>query len=170
MQKLGEVASGGSPRPGRGKRVTSGRGLKLEGFELVSARGSVVGRGLAALRVETAGRGRVVGLGLVAGRAEVGVEAGVARSAESHPSRRGPRQGRDLRSGQVPTGQLLSHRSEDRPLHAERIRRSWEGGKCAARGPDWVLAVAVEGAQDEIAEIQAVRVRRRAGRGSRGCR
>ncbi len=27
------------------------------------------------------------------------------------------------------------HRSEDRPLHAERIRRSWQAGKCAAMGP-----------------------------------
>src|SRR5437899_11686939 len=24
---------------------------------------------------------------------------------------------------------------EDRPLHAERIRRSWEATKCAAKGP-----------------------------------
>jgi hypothetical protein len=27
------------------------------------------------------------------------------------------------------------HRSEDRPLLAERIRRSWEAGKCAAMWP-----------------------------------
>ncbi len=27
------------------------------------------------------------------------------------------------------------HRSEDRPLHAERIRRSWQAGKCAAMEP-----------------------------------
>jgi hypothetical protein len=25
--------------------------------------------------------------------------------------------------------------SSDRPLHAERIRRSWQAGKCAAMGP-----------------------------------
>ncbi len=28
-----------------------------------------------------------------------------------------------------------THRSEDRPLHAERIRRPWEAVKCAAMGP-----------------------------------
>jgi hypothetical protein len=27
------------------------------------------------------------------------------------------------------------HRSEDRPLHAERIRRPWEAWECAAKGP-----------------------------------
>jgi hypothetical protein len=27
------------------------------------------------------------------------------------------------------------HRSENRPLHAERIRRSWEARKCVAMGP-----------------------------------
>jgi hypothetical protein len=27
------------------------------------------------------------------------------------------------------------HRSEDGPVHAERIRRSWEAGKCVAVGP-----------------------------------
>jgi hypothetical protein len=29
---------------------------------------------------------------------------------------------------------MTSHRSEDRPLHAERIRRPWEAWECAAKG------------------------------------
>ncbi len=55
------------------------------------------------------------------------------------------------------------HRSEDRPLHAEQIRRWWEVGKCAAMGP-----VVVGWAGVEVGVIRAVRVWGRAGRGSRG--
>ncbi len=57
------------------------------------------------------------------------------------------------------------HRSEDRPLHAEQIRRWWEVGKCAAMGP-----VVVGWAGVEVGVIRAVRVRARAGRGTCGCR
>ncbi len=42
---------------GRGRKLEMGRGLELEGFELVSARGSVLGRGLAEPHVEAARRG-----------------------------------------------------------------------------------------------------------------
>jgi hypothetical protein len=71
------------------------------------------------------------------------------------------------------------HWSEDRPLHAERIRRSWEAGKCVAMGP--VVGVGfeagravgfgmvVERAEVEVGVIGAFRVWGRAGSGSRGC-
>ena len=73
-------------------------------------------------------------------------------------------------------------RSEDRPVHAERIRRSWEAGKCVAVGPVVRLGRVVGrfvagraefgvevGAGVEVGVIRAVRVGGRAGRGSRGC-
>ncbi len=75
------------------------------------------------------------------------------------------------------------HRSEDGPLPAERIRRSWEAVKCAAMGPvvgrgevasgEW--RVTSDNSQTfgragvEVGVIRAVRVRGRAGRGTRSC-
>ncbi len=32
-------------------------------------------------------------------------------------------------------GRMISHRAEVRPGHAERLRRPWEAGECAAMGP-----------------------------------
>ncbi len=61
------------------------------------------------------------------------------------------------------------HRSEDRPLHAERIRRSWQAGKCAAMGPVVGLGYVAGQAGAQAGMIQAVRVWGRAGSGSRSC-
>ncbi len=87
------------------------------------------------------------------------------------------------------------HRPEGGPVPAERIRRSWEAGKRAARGPavglgevasdEWrvtsdnsrafgravrpVVGVGFVAGRAEVGVIQAVRVRGRVGRGSHGC-
>ena len=72
------------------------------------------------------------------------------------------------------------HRSEDRPLHAERIRRSWQAGKCAAMGPVVGLGYVAGQAGAEAGVIRsadssgarkarAVRVWGGAGSGSRSC-
>ncbi len=72
--------------------------------------------------------------------------------------------------------------SSDRPLHAERIRRSWEAGKCMAVGPAVRLVVRPgrvvepEPHRSEDRPLHgepdpsAVRVWGRAGSGSCGCR
>src|SRR5258708_256846 len=61
-------------------------------------------------------------MGEVRVRVEGDLVAGRRRKLET---RQGP--GRDVESE--------PHRSEDGPLPAERIRRSWEATKCAAMGP-----------------------------------
>src|SRR5712671_6565077 len=45
-------------------------------------------------------------------------------------------------------GGMISRRSEDRPLHAERIRRSWEAWECAAMGPVGAPVVGLVGEPD----------------------
>jgi hypothetical protein len=74
------------------------------------------------------------------------------------------------------------HRPEGGPLPAERIRRSWQAWECAAMGPVVELGAGRRrvvglgfvagraGVGVEVGVIRAVRVRDRAGRGSRGCR
>jgi hypothetical protein len=61
-------------------------------------------------------------MGEVRVRVEGDLVAGRRRKLET---RQGP--GRDVESE--------PHRSEDRPLPAERIRRSWEATKCTGMGP-----------------------------------
>ncbi len=76
------------------------------------------------------------------------------------------------------------HGSEDRPLHAERIRRSWEATKCAAMGPVVRRGEVASGgwrvtsdnlrtfgrAGDEVGVIRKSQVLGRAGSGSCSCR
>src|SRR5712692_8666783 len=76
------------------------------------------------------------------------------------------------------------HPSEDGPLPAERIRRSWEAVKCAAMGPvvgrgevasgEWGVTMDISqtfgGAGVGVGVVRAVRFWGRAGSGSRGCR
>ena len=95
---------------------------------------------------------------------------------------------RKLETRQGQAVELEPHRSEDRPLHAERIRRSWEATKCAAMGPVVRRGEVASGgwrvtsdnlrtfgrAGDEVGVIRTVRgqsqVLGRAGSGSCNCR
>src|SRR5216684_4016440 len=69
------------------------------------------------------------GPGLVVRAGRV-VEPDDHRSADWVPIRSG-----SSIPGRLPDQVGAGGTSSDRPLHAERIRRSWEAGKCAARRP-----------------------------------
>ena len=85
----------------------------------------------------------------------------------------------ETRQGRVVVVGPGPHRSEDRPLHAERIRRSWEARKCAALGLVVGLGEVASGewrvtsdnsrafgrAGVEVGEMRIVRERARAVRG-----
>ena len=99
-----------------------------------------------------------------------------------------------LETGQGQAVEPEPHRSEDQPLHAERIRRSWEATKCGAMGfeevasGEWRVASGKKkqiprcarndnsrrfgraGVEAEVGVIGPVWVRGRAGSGSCGCR
>ena len=86
--------------------------------------------------------------------------------------------GRELGTGWWRVEEADPHRSEDRPLHAERTRRPWEVTKCAVLGP--IVGLGRDGepethrSEDRPLHGEpdpgAVRVRGRAGSGRRGCR
>src|SRR6266851_2216416 len=107
-------------------------------------------------------------MGEVRVRVEGDLVAGRRRKLET---RQGP--GRDVESE--------PHRSEDGPLPAERIRRSWEATKCAGMGPIARLGLVVwpgrvvefgfvaGRAEVEVGVIPAVRAGGRRVNGSRGC-